>query len=576
MVDACRIRAESQPDEIAWTFLRDGVEVAAELTYGELDRRARALAVTLSGLAPTGERALLHLPQGLDFFVGFFGCLYAGIVAVPASTADAATASAAAQRGSAIMRGATPRLVLTTSALAGGPQLAGLTAGALRPTVVTVDELDSTAASRWQLPPIGATTLAYLQYSSGSTGSPKGIAIRHGNLLHNMRAIDRLCAFRPETVVPTWLPLFHDMGLVSTLSVTLVGGSRIQLMSPMAFIKHPYHWLRQVDAADAGIVAPNFAFELCRRRITDRQLSTLDMSRLRLALVGAERVRAETLRGFAERFAVRGFRSESFVPCYGLAEYTLMVTGGPPARPIRTARFDLAALNRGIARTPADGEDSVELVGNGRPTDDTRVVIVERGSSRRCAPGEVGEILVAGPSMADGYFDDPARTAQSFGLPVDGIDGTFLRTGDLGVSIDGELFVTGRVKDLIIVDGANHHPADVEATAEAAHPRIRAGYCAAVAVDDGRRERVVILLEVDAAARRSDGVADEVATRVTQAVSARHGIPVAEVMVLRPGSLPFTTSGKIRRDECRRGYLDGELTLYRVLDASPAPAESST
>jgi len=561
LIEVCRARAAERPDAAVYTYLRDGEEPAATLTFAELDRRARALAVELGRHAGPGDRALVHLPQGLDFLVAFFGCLYAGLVAVPTAPPEAGPAgSVSARRNAGIARNAGPVVVVSTTAL-----LAGFPPG---PARVAIDGVDSRLARDWRRPAVGAQSLAYLQYSSGSTGSPKGVALSHGNVLHNMTSIRDLCEVDERLRVATWLPLFHDMGLISALQGVLIG-CHVTLMSPTAFVKHPIRWLRRLSGPEpSGTAAPNFAYDLCVSRITDGQKAELDLSGLHAALVGAERVRPDTLRRFSTAFAPCGFRPEAFLPCYGLAESTLMVTGGPLRRPPEARRFALDALARGSATPAADG-DVVELVACGEPGRDLTVVVADPDTLTPCPDGRIGEIFVAGQSVATGYWNAPDETVRAFGVTLDGVDGDFLRTGDVGTFVDGQLYVTGRRKDLVIVDGVNHHPADVEATAEAAHPAIRRGCCAVVSVDHGDRETAVILAELTSrAVRTGDGVRGirGVAEVVRRAVSARHGLPVHDVVLLPPGSLPFTTSGKLQHYACRLGYAAGAFERNRLRD----------
>jgi acyl-CoA synthetase (AMP-forming)/AMP-acid ligase II len=570
LVETCRQRAQDDPARLGYQFLSDGDESAAELSFGELDLQARAIAAELSRHAEPGARALLHYPPGLEFVTAFFGCLYAGIVAIPAAPLDGSRPdSAAAARSRAIVESSRPQLWLS---VAEGHERIDATlreaAGLATLRSIATDGVDPAGAGRWSAPAIDAASVAYLQYSSGSTGTPKGVTLTHGNVLHNLAAIRDLCATGPAPVGALWLPMFHDMGLVAG-ALMPVTGARVKLMSPLAFVHQPYRWLSLLDESGSVSAAPNFAFELCTHRVTDKQLAQLDLSGWSCAIVGAERVRPATLERFAERFAACGFKREAFAPCYGLAESTLLVTGGPLGRPPTVRHLDLSALARHeVSETPA-GSQSVPLVGCGEPRPGVRVVIVDPDTLRPCSPGRIGEVCVASPSVGTGYWDAPDQTQESFGLTIDGTEGSFLRTGDLGALVDGQLFVSGRRKDLIIVDGQNHYPPDLEATVEGAHPAVRTGFCAVVAVEDGRSERIVVLAELSVRALRRHGVdPDQVATAIRRAISSGHPVAVDDVVLLRPGTLPFTSSGKLQRFACAAAYAAGRLE-HRRIQAAP-------
>jgi acyl-CoA synthetase (AMP-forming)/AMP-acid ligase II len=571
LVEACRQRAHDRPTRPGYLFDSDGDEPAAELTFGELDLRARAIAAELSRHAEPGTRALLHYPPGLEFVTAFFGCLYAGIIAIPAAPLDGSRPdSAAAARSRAIVESSRPEQWLSATggheridrALREAAGLASLRA-------IATDEVDPARAAGWQAPAIDAGSVAYLQYSSGSTGMPNGVMLTHGNVLHNVAAIRDLCAAGPAPVGAFWLPMFHDMGLVAGALMAVITGSRAKLLSPLAFVHQPVRWLSLLDEPGSISAAPNFAYELCARRVTDKQLAQLDLSGWSCAIVGAERVRAATLERFAERFAACGFRREAFAPCYGLAESTLLVTGGPLGRPPTVRHLDLGAVNRHVVAEAPAGGPAVPLVGCGEPRPGGQVVIVDPDTLRPCAPGLIGEICVAGPSVGSGYWGAPDRTRETFGLTIAGSEGSFLRTGDLGAFIDGQLFVSGRRKDLIIVDGQNYYPPDLEATVEGAHPAVRAGRCAVVAVDDGRGERIVVLAELSMRVLRRLGVdPGEIARAIRRSVSTDHSLAVDDVVLLRSGTLPFTSSGKLQRFACGAAYAAGRLD-HRRIQAAP-------
>jgi amino acid adenylation domain-containing protein len=566
-----RARAEERPGQVAFTFLADGQTEAGRLTYAALDARARAVAIALRAAVAPGERALLLFPPGLDFIAAFFGCLYAGVVAVPAYPPRPHDRSQARLR--AIARDAEPRVALTTSAVMSG--LAGLTAVAPELAAVrwiATDALASGNSGRDLAEPDPEST-AFLQYTSGSIAEPKGVEVTHANLLHNERMIGAAFEQDESSVVVGWLPLYHDMGLIGTVLQPLHAGGRCVLMSPVAFLQRPLRWLEAISryrGTTSG--GPNFAYELCVRKATPEALAGLDLASWRVAFNGAEPVRAETLERFAETFASTGFRAEAFYPCYGLAEATLFVAGGLTGRRPRVARVEPAALERNEVVIALSGDpDARRLVSSGRPWMDQKIMVADPETGAECPAGQVGEIWIAGPSVARGYWRNPEATARDFKafLGERGSDGPFLRTGDLGFLADGELYVTGRLKDLIILRGRNHYPQDLERTAEGSHPDLRPGNAAAFAVEAGGEERLVIALEVER--RRRDGF-EEVAEAVRRAVAEEHEVQVWEVVLLRAGTLPKTSSGKVQRGLCRRQYLAEDLAVLgrSALAADPA------
>ncbi|MFY9826635.1 MAG: fatty acyl-AMP ligase, partial [Thermoanaerobaculia bacterium] len=560
-----RARAEERPRQVAFTFLAaDGQTEAGRLTYAELDGRARVVAAALREVVAPGERALLLYPPGLDFIVAFFGCLYADVVAVPAYPPRPNDRSHTRLR--AIARDAEPRVALTTAAALSG--LAGLTAVVPELAAVRFIATDELAVSIPGPPPCepDPESIAFLQYTSGSTAQPKGVEVTHANLLHNERMIGAAFAQDESSVVVGWLPLYHDMGLIGTVLQPLHAGGRCVLMSPVAFLQRPLRWLEAISryrGTTSG--GPNFAYDLCVRKATPEALAglhALDLASWRVAFNGAEPVRAETLERFAETFAPCGFRPEAFYPCYGLAEATLFVAGGVPGRRPRVAEVDAAALERNdlVPVVPEKSPGARRLVSSGQAWMGQRIVVADPETGAVCPPNRVGEIWIAGPSVARGYWRNPEATARDFKARLAGADGDgpFLRTGDLGFVAGGELYVTGRLKDLIILRGRNHYPQDLERTAEGSHPDLRPGNAAAFAVETGGEERLVIALEVER--RRRDGL-EEVTEAVRRAVAEEHEVMAWEVVLLRAGSLPKTSSGKVQRGLCRRQYLAGDLAV---------------
>lgn len=587
IVDLLRQRAAYRPHDRAFTFLVDGENEELNITYAELDRKARALGAWLLDRGMVGKRVLLLYPSGLDFIAAFIGCLYGGAIAVPAYPPRK---NRSVERIEGIAADADAAVALTTRDVL--DRFDGLRAAApsLEHLVWQVDsELDPGWADRWERPDIDGETLAFLQYTSGSTGMPKGVMLSHENLLHNsLRIMQAFEITRSQSGV-FWLPSFHDMGLIGGILVPLYGGKFNVLMSPVAFLQKPLRWLQAIAKYRATISGgPNFAYELCVRKTTPEQRAALDLSSWSLAFNGAEPVRAETIDAFCEAFAPSGFRRQAFYPCYGLAESTLMVTGGMKFEAPVIRSFDTVALEGGAALSKSEaGAGARRLVGSGRELDGQDVLIVDPQTCEALPPGRVGEIWVSGPSVAQGYWNRPEETQATFGAmlaqgePVATQQavskwrpnpGPYLRTGDLGFFDDGELFVTGRLKDLIIVRGRNHYPQDIERSVEEASGLIRAGSVAAFAVDVEERERVVVVAEVERGRRDATDLADAF-DAIRRRLATGHELAVEAIVLVRPNSIPKTSSGKIQRHAAKRQFLDGSLEVIEQHVSWLAPAQ---
>jgi acyl-CoA synthetase (AMP-forming)/AMP-acid ligase II/acyl carrier protein len=561
LVDVLRARAAECPERKAFTFLRDGEEEEGHLTFAALDARARAIAAALQDEALAGERALLLFPPGLDFIAAFFGCLYAGVVAVPAYPPRPRRTDARLQE---IAADARPRLVLCTEAVRAAGDPAAASSDPLRalPWLAT-DSIPPGSEAGWKEPGIGGQTLAFLQYTSGSTSTPKGVMVTHANLLHNQAMIARGFGLEDEqAVVVGWLPLYHDMGLIGTVMHPLYLGRRCVLMSPAAFLQRPLRWLEAISrhrGTTSG--GPNFAYDLCVRKSTPESRSRLDLTTWTVAFNGAEPVHRATLEQFAQAFAPCGFRREALVATYGLAEATLFVSLGRVASPASFFRARASDLERGrVVPATADDRACRDLVGCGPVSDGLGVEIVDPQSSNVCAPGEVGEIWLAGPSVARGYWNRPEETAQTFEARAIGADGgPFLRTGDLGFLANGQLYVAGRVKDLIIIRGVNHYPQDIEATVQASHPALRPAAAAAFSVEEEGEERLVVVQELDRTHRTAD--AESVVAAIRRAVVESHEVDCQAVVLIRHGTILKTSSGKIQRRACRAAFREGTLSV---------------
>ncbi|WP_051767848.1 non-ribosomal peptide synthetase [Amycolatopsis vancoresmycina] len=547
-------RGAEQPGREALTFLGDD-GTAAAITYAELDARARAIAALLDGTCRAGERALLLYPPGLDYVAGFFGCLYAGIIAVPAYPP---LDSRQAARLTGIAADATPAAVLTGAAFLDPAR--ALLEPVLREAGVPAAWLATdTAPAAGARPGVrhNADRIAFLQYTSGSTGQPKGVVITHANLLHNSAFIRDRFGHTAESRGVIWLPPYHDMGLIGGILQPVFAGFPVTLMSPLSFLREPARWLRAVSdhrATTSG--GPNFAYDLAVRKTTPEQREAMDLSRWTVAFTGAEQVRPATLEAFADAFAVAGFRRRAYFPCYGLAEATLMVTGVRFDEDPEVTAFSAGALATGRAQPATGGGPARQLVSCGTPPSDGGVAIIDPASGAPAADGTIGEITVSGPSVAAGYWG-----GRDDGVFADGR----VRTGDLGFRHGGALYVTGRHKDLIVVRGRNIAPDDVELTAAAAHPALRPGCGAAIAVELGGEEALAVVHEVQGPKPVPlTGIADAVRT----AVLAEHGVAVRRIVLLGKGGLPKTSSGKVRRAECRRALAAGELPV--LFDDDPA------
>ena len=558
MNDLLRHRAQTQPDDPAYAFVNERGEEEDRLTFAALDRAARGLAGEIGQQARPGDRALLIFPQGLDFIVAWFGCLYAGVIPVPVVSPKRNRLRHSTR---AIVEDCRPALALTTFALLGEVrwEFAGSPAW---------DAMGWMAADRRDVLPegppphdAGPDDVAFLQYTSGSTSLPKGVMVGHGNLVANLEMIERALGNTRNSTYVSWVPLYHDMGLILNVLQTLHVGSFCVLMSPNGFMQRPLGWLRAISDYRAEVAgAPNFAFDLCTARHRPDAMEGIDLSCWKLAFNGAEPVRAETLRAFAACFAPHGLDAGALYPCYGMAEGTLLLSGGRrDARPVIRA-VGRAALQAGQAIPAVVATQDV--VGCGGELPGERLAIADPQTGAECAPGTVGEIWAAGPHIAQGYWNNPAATAETFQARLAGSgEGPFLRTGDLGFMLDGELFIAGRLKDVIIVRGQNHYPQDIEATAAACHPALRANHAAAFTVGGEGAEKLVIVQEVERVWRnRADY--RELEELVRAAVVAEHELMAHRVTFIRTGSLPKTSSGKVQRRRTRQLWLDGELEVW--------------
>lgn len=563
LVGLLRERVELRPHQRAFTFLTDGDSIREHITYTQLDTQARLIAAHLQQQGLQGERALLLYPSGLEFIAAFFGCLYAGVTAVPAYPPRRNRNLARIQ---SIVQDATPGIALTTHSVFDRvePMIGDVEDLKSLPWQCT-DDLDLSLADKWSDPEIDPDTLAFLQYTSGSTGTPKGVMLSHGNLLHNTTIISEgFSPSRPGEGV-TWLPLYHDMGLIGGIIQPIMFCRAITLMTPTHFLQKPIRWLKALSDSGAIISGgPNFAYELCVERITDEEKKTLDLSQWEVAFNGAEPVRKETLERFAKAFAPCGFRPEAFYPCYGLAEGTLMVAGGERATRPTTRKFDSEALKEGRGQVSSDDENALPIVSTGRSLMGQEIAIADPETCEPLADGQIGEIWVCGPSVAQGYWKRPEVSKEVFEARLTDGRGPFLRTGDLGFFDQGELFVAGRLKDLIIIRGANHYPQDIEQTVEQAHDSVPPSSGAAIATGDAGAERLVVIQEMG---RQRNLPFEEIFAAIRSQIVKLHDVAPQAIVMIRPASIPKTSSGKIRRNACREAYEAGELSIVAEWNA---------
>ncbi|MBR8829018.1 MAG: fatty acyl-AMP ligase [Gomphosphaeria aponina SAG 52.96 = DSM 107014] len=568
IVEVLRKRSLVAPKQVGYSFLENGETIGKSITYEELDGQARAIAAQLQAINATGKRALVVYPYnaGLEFIAAFFGCLYAGVVAVtdnPPRHSKALSQLEGRVVSSGATVGLTTKKLLNTiknNLLVQNPEVAP---ELNKIAWIATDEVCESEAAEWKEMQVKEDHLALLQYTSGSTGTPKGIMITHGNILHNNNLIYQCFGHSPESRGLIWLPLFHDMGLIGGVMQPLYGGFPVTLMSPIDLIQQPVRWLTAISRYQATTSGgANFAYDLLCYKITPEDLEGLDLSSWEVAFTGAEPVLAETIERFTRIFAPVGFRRETFYPCYGMAETTLFITGGEKTAALVVKYVEKTALeeNRVVEVNPEE-EGASSIVGCGRSWLGDKIVIVNPDTLTQCLENQVGEIWVAGAGVGKGYWQQPEETQKTFNayLAASG-DGPFLRTGDLGFLLDGELFITGRIKDLMILWGRNHYPQQIEVTVEKSHRALRPNSGAAFVIEVEKQEQLVIVQEVKRSYLRSLAVG-EVVGAIRRAVVEQHLVEVFAVVLIKTGSISKTSSGKIQRSLCREKFLNGGLEI---------------
>lgn len=557
LVDLLRFRADHQPQRTAYDFFADGETQTASLDYQTLEQSVQAVATLLQSLGSRGKPVLLLYPPGIEYIVAFLGCSYAGAIAVPAYPPRP---NRSLERLQIMIQDAGAAIALTHSDVLQGLERRFQDSPFLKKLHwLATDALDTALANNWQDPDVSAHDLALLQYTSGSTGKPKGVMVSHGNLIDNSAKIYHFFGHSEASRGMSWLPPYHDMGLVGGILQPLYAGMPIALMPPVAFLQKPFRWLQivsQYGATTSG--GPNFAYDLCIQKTTPEQRTSLDLSRWQVAFSGAEPVRAETIKNFTEAFEVAGFQRQAFYPCYGMAETTLIVTGGSPQQMPHVYAVKASGLQQGQA-IPASDEAGQTLVSCGEPAADQPLLIVDPETCKICSEGQVGEIWIGSSgSVTQGYWQQAEQTTNTFQAFTQDAQGPFLRTGDLGFLQGGELFVTGRRKELIIIRGRNYYPKDIETTVEMAHEALQHGAGAAFSVMIEGQERLAVVQEVKRTyLRRLNG--DEILGPVRRAIAEQHDLQLSGLQLIKTGGIPKTSSGKIQRFQCRADYLSHQL-----------------
>jgi thioester reductase-like protein len=585
LVNLLEKKAEQKPDFVLYTFLQ-GSQNERILSYQGLAEQAKKIAIVLQKVTHPGDRVLILYPPGLDFIAAFWGCLYAGVIAVPAYPPSTKELFAKVHY---IIKSATARVVLTNDGifqhikrcrtakwLSPNSFVHRITneiinplmlQNALSPLVdfekilfISTDELPE-QMSEWIRPALGQDHIAFLQYTSGSTGKPKGVMISHGNLLHNLLAIEKINQIKEDDVCISWLPPYHDMGLIGGILQPLFSTFSVKLMSPLTFMQRPAVWLEMISHYHAtGTVAPNFAYDLCASKVSEEEKSQLDLRSLNVVMTGAEPIRKMTIDRFSACFAPCGFQAKAFFPCYGLAESTLMVTGVCRNEGLNSQWIDRKALSEGTVVAVEEADPNARcLINCGRPIDGVHLAIVQPVTLKECPERMIGEIWVASDSVAQGYWKLPAETKHYFNVRLGKHEHSFLRTGDLGYLDKGSLYVTGRLKDIIIIRGCNYYPHDLEHIIDACHPHLRPNGCAVFAIEEYDRELLVIVQEIREEVKSINS--DELVNCIRSTLLSEEGI-VADVVILAGRkSVPKTTSGKTQRVLCKKRYLEGTLEI---------------
>jgi acyl-CoA synthetase (AMP-forming)/AMP-acid ligase II len=562
LADLLQDRAAEQPDERAYVLLARDESDTRTLTWATLEARARVLADQLAGRVAPGDRVLLLFPSCLEFVVAYFACVIAGAIAVPIMPPRR---NAVHDASGAIICDCAPRLVLALPDVAVGhgsvTELVGCRGLSCLPVVF--EELDGIRPYRSHRSPC-RDDIAFLQYTSGSTSAPRGVMVSHGNLLDNLEMMRIAISNHRGSTHVSWLPLYHDMGLIQAVLQSLYLGALCVLMPPVRFMHRPLEWLRAIHRYRGEVTAaPNFAFDHCVDRFRPDVMQGIDLSSWKVAINGAEPIKAETMRRFAQTFAPYGFDAKALNPAYGLAEATVFVSAGYRGRGVISSEVSQRALVANRLAAPDDSQDRKTLIGCGRPAVGITVAIVHPATRIRLAHGAVGEVWIQGPTVAQGYWGRPEESAAVFYAKIQGEAGDWLRTGDLGCfDSDGELHIVGRIKDIIIIRGINHYPQDIEGTVASSHPALRRNCTAAFSVADSHGDEQLVAVQEVERHQRETATTAELAAAIRAAVANDHDVTLRTIVLIEPGTIPKTTSGKIQRTLTRQLWIEGKLTPW--------------
>lgn len=563
IVEVLQHRAKLHGDKTAFLYLKDGETETATLSYHELDQAAQKIAASLQERLPIGARVLLLYPSGIEFITAFYGCLYAGMIAVPAT---APRNRRAYGRLESIVSDAQPELILTDAAILQKIETDSIGTALEAIDRITNEALIHPSECRWEAPTITGNTVAFLQYTSGSTAQPKGVVIEHEHLLANNRMIRSAFNSPENNVFVSWLPMFHDMGLLGNVLQIVYTGAKCIFMPPEAFLMKPIRWLQAISKYQAITSGgPNFAYELCLRRIKDTQLSGLKLDSWKIAYVGAEPVRATTMRRFEEKFAIAGLQKSALYPCYGMAEACLFISGNQSDSGAISEYFSTDSLSQGVATLTDETDSSLArpLVSCGHGWLGLEIQIVDPSTSRPVPDGQIGEVWATGDNIAQGYWNNTEVTKAIFNATIRDEPGQhYLRTGDLGFIHEGGLYISGRLKDHIIIAGRNHHPVDIEHTVEQCHEVIRPGGTGAFSIDLNNEECLIVVTELERSARNLEIA--EIEQAIRGAIATEHDLMVREISFLKPATCPKTSSGKVIRHACRDAWQQSTLTLWNT------------
>lgn len=573
LMDALLFHAEHRPDKIAFSYLEDGEDIEIPITFGELDRRVRAFAAHLQSISKAGARALLLYPTGLEFIIAYMGCLYAEVIAIPTTVPHLKRSS---PRLLSMMKDAGAHIACTTQGIYEKVQFLAEEHEEFKNIQWVLSEnVPENISEEWVKPESHPERIAFLQYTSGSTSVPKGVMISNFNLLRTIQDMQVGIKVDEKTTLVSWLPVFHDLGLIFGLLLPILSGAQSCILSPVSFSEKPFRWLRIVNKYKAThTVAPNFAYDLCTRKITEEEKSTLDLHHVTVAVTGAEPIRLETMQSFSAAFEVCGFNYNAFLPGYGLAEATIKVSGKEIGKPVVHCFLDANELEKNKAIVVAENDpNAYPIIGCGWSSINADIRIVNPATSSQCQSDEIGEIWVQSDSVAQGYWNNPEASKTTFQARIASTnEGPFLRTGDMGFILERELFITGRIKDMIIIQGRNYYPQDIELTMEKYHKALRPNCGAVFALDDGEVERLIAVQEVRREFRKSENL-KEVADAIRMGIAKNHGLRAHAVVLIMPSTIHKTTSGKIQRSAVRESFLNKSL---EVLYEWQAPVMATT